>query len=165
MTTRQPCGESKAIDTDTEFRQRHLLGWLLDSSIPLPGGYRIGLDGIIGLIPGVGDAIGGGLSTWIVYQAYQQNLPKMVLARMIINILIDAGLGAVPIIGDVFDFFWKANLRNARLLERYQHSPRETYQRSAVTTIGFVLGLFAVVLLLIVAVVSLVGLVWNAVVQ
>lgn len=148
-----------------ELRRNHWLSWLLDASIPLPGGYRIGLDGLIGLIPGVGDVIGGGLSTWLLYQAYQQGVPRMVIARMLVNILIDAGIGSVPVLGDIFDFFWKANLRNAQLLDRYRRDPRETYRRSTVANIVFLIGVLAVVVLLIYLVITLVGALWSALVQ
>lgn len=144
-------------DHDSRFKQRHRLSWLLDSSIPLPGGYRIGLDGLLGLIPGVGDLIGGGLSTLLLFQAWQNNVPKMVIARMVINILIDAAVGAIPILGDLFDFVWKANLRNARLLDNYQRNPHQVYRRSTAATLGFVVGVLLLVALVIFAVVSLIG--------
>lgn len=151
--------------SNQQLRQRHGLAWLLDSSIPLPGGYRIGLDGIIGLIPGIGDAIGGGLSSWILYQAYKQEVPRTVLARMLINILIDGALGAIPILGDIFDFYWKANLRNLKLLERYQRSPQQTYRRSALANFLFLAGVITVVVLLIFAVIALLDLLWTALFQ
>lgn len=148
-------------DDDAAMQQRHSLAWWLDSSIPLPGGFRIGLDGLIGLIPGIGDAVGGGLSTWMLYQAYKLNVPKVIMARMIINVLLDALLGSIPLIGDIFDFFWKANLRNAQLLDRYQQSPRRTYRKSVASTALFFVGLFALGFLIIFGVVSLAALLWT----
>lgn len=148
-----------------QLKRRHGLAWLLDSSIPIPGGYRIGLDGIIGLIPGVGDAIGGGLSSWILYQAYKQDVPKMVLVRMVINVIIDGALGAIPILGDIFDFYWKANLRNINLLDRYKRNPDKTYQRSTVANFFFLAGVVAVVVLVIFAVIALLELLWTALFQ
>lgn len=145
-----------------DFQRRHRLSWLLDNSIRLPGGFRIGIDGLIGLVPGVGDMLGGFLSTLILYQAYRRNIPKMVLARMLINILIDTGIGAIPIIGDLFDFWWKANMRNARLIDRYQQEPGKVYRQSTIATIGFILGTLTLIALLIAGVVSLVALVLNA---
>src|SRR5690606_32070307 len=131
-------------NNDTRRSARRDLAWLLDSSIPLPGGFRVGLDGILGLIPGVGDAIGGGLSTWILYQAYQRGVPKVVMVRMVINIFIDAVLGAIPFLGDIFDFFWKANLKNATLLDNYQAAPDETVRRSTVSTVVFFVGVVVI---------------------
>lgn len=95
------------------------LAWMLDSSIRLPGGFRVGLDGIIGLIPGVGDLIGAGLSSYIVVEAARLKVPFRVLARMGLNVLIELVVGIVPIFGDIFDFAFKANLRNVRLLNEY----------------------------------------------
>lgn len=89
---------------------------LLDSAIRLPGGFRIGLDGIVGLIPGIGDILGAGLSGYFIYAASRLGIPGSVVARMIINTLIETVIGAIPIIGDIFDFVFKANDRNARLL-------------------------------------------------
>lgn len=150
---------------EEQLKHRHSLAWLLDSSIPLPGGFRIGLDGIIGLIPGIGDLIGGGLSTWLLYQAYQQNIPKMIIARMLVNILIDAGLGSIPIIGDIFDFFWKSNLRNAELLDRYRREPQKTYRHSTVANFVFLAGVVTVVVILMYIVITLISLLWNALFQ
>lgn len=147
--------------SDEDFRRRHRLSWLLDNSIRLPGGFRIGLDAIIGLVPGFGDMLGGVLSSLILYQAYRRNIPKMVLARMVINVLIDTAIGAIPIVGDIFDFWWKANLRNARLIDSYEREPKTVYRRSALATIAFVIAVIALVALIIVAVISLVSLVWS----
>lgn len=155
----------QASARDEDLKRRHWLTWLLDSSIPLPGGYRIGLDGIIGLVPGVGDVIGGGLSTWLLYQAYKQGLPKMVIARMLVNILIDAGIGSIPLLGDIFDFIWKANLKNAELLDRYKTNPDKTYRHSAIGNAVFLVGVLTVVILLMYLVITIVGALWNALIQ
>lgn len=96
------------------------LSWLLDNSIRLPGGYRIGLDGFIGLIPGLGDFISGLLSSLIIIKANQQGVPRIIIFRMFINVLIDTMLGSLPLVGDVFDFIWKANQKNSALLIQYQ---------------------------------------------
>lgn len=101
--------------------------YLMDRSVRLPGGFRIGLDGIIGLIPGVGDLATGAASLWLVAQARREGLPKSALYRMGGNILIDTTIGAIPIAGDLFDFYWKANMRNLRIL----HKHREKMARAA----------------------------------
>ncbi|MGQ0793592.1 MAG: DUF4112 domain-containing protein [Deltaproteobacteria bacterium] len=94
--------------------------YLLDNSIEIPAlGYRIGLDAIIGLIPGVGDIAGGILSGVIVAEAYRMGAPRGVLARMLLNIAIEVIIGAVPVAGDLFDAAWKANTRNVALLDEY----------------------------------------------
>ena len=96
------------------------LEWWLDDCIRLPGSYRVGLDGVIGLIPVIGDVIGGGLSLWVVVRAIKVGGPKMALLRMLANSIIDTVVGAIPIAGDLFDFIWKANLKNARLLAEHK---------------------------------------------
>jgi hypothetical protein len=93
------------------------LSRLLDTAIGLPGGFRIGIDPIIGLVPGIGDVIATALSLWLVYDATRLGIPKRVLARMILNIIIEAAIGAVPVLGDFIDAVWKANVRNMRLVE------------------------------------------------
>ncbi len=136
--------------------------WLLDESIPLPGGYRIGLDGFIGLIPGIGDFIGGLLSSVLIYKANQIGVPRTILLRMIINMLIDSTLGAIPLLGDIFDFVWKANKRNVNLLARYQQSPDKTYRKSMLENTLFILILIAITALLISFVVWLTATLWGA---
>lgn len=137
------------------------LSRLLDSSIPLPGGFRIGLDGILGLIPGVGDALGGILSSIILYQAYQRNVPKIVMLRMLLNVIIDAMIGAIPLLGDLFDFFWKANEKNVRLLDAYQQNPKQTYRRSAVGSIAILVGMALLMFAILYIAITLVAFIWQ----
>lgn len=141
------------------------LSWLLDESIPLPGGYRIGLDGFLGLIPGVGDFIGGLLSSVLIYKANQIGVPRMVLMRMIINMLIDSTVGAIPVLGDIFDFVWKANKRNADLLAKYQQQPQETYRKSLLENSLFIIVLIIIMVLFISLVVWLTSLLWAAIIN
>lgn len=95
------------------------LARLMDSSIRLPGGFRIGVDGLIGLVPVAGDLAAAGVSFYIVAQAAHAGVPARVLARMVLNVALDTLVGAIPILGDVFDVAFKANLRNARLMDAY----------------------------------------------
>lgn len=141
------------------------LSWLLDESIPLPGGYRIGLDGFIGLIPGIGDFIGGLLSSVLIYKANQIGVPRMVLMRMIINMLIDSTVGAIPVLGDIFDFVWKANKRNANLLAEYQQKPQETYRKSVLENSLFIAVLVIIMVLFISLVVWISSLLWAAIIS
>lgn len=104
---------------DADVRPLRNLSHVLDELIPLPGGYRIGLDGLIGLIPGVGDAVGAALSSYIIAQAARLGVPTSVLLRMIGNVALETVVGAIPFLGDLFDFGWKANRRNVALLERH----------------------------------------------
>lgn len=96
------------------------LSKLLDECIRVPGtNFQIGWDTIIGLIPGVGDAVSAGVSAYLIHQAKQAGASKWLLARMIGNSTIDFVLGSVPLVGDAFDAVFKANRKNARLLKRH----------------------------------------------
>jgi hypothetical protein len=115
-------------------------------AIRLPGGYRIGLDGLIGLIPGIGDGIGLLASGYIVAAAARLGAPKSILARMTLNVLLESLIGIIPVIGDLFDFAWKANLRNLALMNRYLDNPapaRKAARRSLLVIGVVALGLVA----------------------
>ena len=123
------------------------LARVLDAAVAIPGtNIRIGLDSIIGLLPGGGDAIGAALSSIIVLTALKQGVPQPVVWRMVGNVVIDTVIGSVPLIGDLFDVAWRANTKNADLLARYQNAPEKTTTRSR----GFAI-LVVLVLLLILA--------------
>ena len=97
---------------------------LLDSAFVVPGTtYRVGLDPVLGLVPGIGDLVSPLFALGILWQARDLGVPRVVQIRMIVNVMIDGLLGAVPFVGDLFDFAWKANRRNMALLE--QHVARE----------------------------------------
>jgi hypothetical protein len=107
-------------------RLKHLrrLSYWLDEGIGIPGTrIRFGLDPILGLIPGVGDAAGAIMSAAILTEAARRRVPRSVLVRIAANIVLDAALGAVPVAGDLFDVAWKANVRNLALLERHLAEP------------------------------------------
>lgn len=95
------------------------LARLMDARFRLPGtGFRFGWDSVLGLAPGIGDLATALPAIWILLEAARAGLRRRVLARMALNIAIDAGLGAVPLVGDLFDAGFKANLRNIALLRR-----------------------------------------------
>ena len=110
---------------EARFKRVRLLSRLLDEQFRIPGTtYRVGLDGLLGLIPGVGDAAGALLSVYILYEAIRLGASSTVLLRMIANIGIDTVGGAIPIVGDIFDMAWKTNRKNAALLHAYLASQR-----------------------------------------
>src|SRR6187455_714390 len=93
---------------------------LLDSAFEVPGtSYRIGLDPILGLVPGIGDLVSPLFTIGILWQGRDLRIPKVVQVRMLGNVLLDALVGAVPLLGDLFDFGWKANEMNYALLETH----------------------------------------------
>ena len=122
------------------------LGYLLDNSIPIPGTrYRVGLEALVGLVPGLGDLVGGGFSAWIVLQAARLGAPPALLTRMGWNLLVDTAVGAIPLLGDLFDAGYKANLRNLALLDEHLRAPAGS--RRASRRFVAVLALLLVLLL------------------
>lgn len=100
------------------LRRARTLANLLDSAFTIPiVRKKVGIDPLLGLIPGLGDAIALGLSIYILWAAYDLGLPRWVMFKMVMNLLIDSSFGAVPVLGDLFDMAWKSNQRNYRLLE------------------------------------------------
>jgi Domain of unknown function (DUF4112) len=94
-----------------------LLSHVLDDWFRIPGtSIRFGIDGIVGLIPGIGDVLGGLASCIIVLAAWFRGVPYITVARMIANVAIEVFVGAIPFLGDIFDIAWKANRRNYALL-------------------------------------------------
>jgi hypothetical protein len=114
---RSPQGVRRTSGIDDEPLE--MLANLLDDAFAIPGtNWRVGLDAIVGLVPGIGDLITSAFSFIIVFAAWQRNLPKVTIARMIGNIAVDTILGSMPIVGDVFDAAWKSNKMNVALLKR-----------------------------------------------
>ena len=138
------------------FRDRTLHGLeiLLDEAFVLPGtSIRLGLDGIIGLIPCLGDVLAGLLSLVIPLAAWVRGVPYVTLARMGVNLGIDVLVGSIPFFGDIFDIAWKANRRNYRLLCRHLNEPRRHTWRdwAFLLLLAALLGLvFALPVLLVV---------------
>ncbi|MGQ4556623.1 DUF4112 domain-containing protein [Halobellus sp. GM3] len=118
---------------------------LLDSAVEIPVlNVRVGLDPLLGLLPGVGDVTATAASAYIVAEAAALGAPRATLARMCLNLLVDALLGSVPLVGDAFDVVWRANDRNVRLLEARTADPSgEQRDRRVVLALG--VGVFAVV--------------------
>ncbi len=106
----------------TKVNQLRRLSQLLDNAIPIPGTrFRLGIDPILGLIPGGGDSVAGALGAYIIVEAARMGLPRKILGQMVGNIVLDSLAGIVPVVGDLFDVGWKANVRNIALLEKHLH--------------------------------------------
>lgn len=130
----------------------------MDEAFSIPGTkFKVGLDALLGLIPGIGDLIGGLLSTWIVIGALRHRVPAAVIVRMVINIGIDLLFGAVPVAGDMFDFLYEENVKNMRLLEKHRDRRRPPRSVAAVAFVAacivlFVLGMSSVIVAILVAI-------------
>jgi hypothetical protein len=104
------------------------IAWLMDRAIPLGGGWSIGLDPLLGLIPGLGDVLSAGISSVIIMQAHRRGIPRATLLRMVANVGIDAAFGVVPLLGDVFDWAYKANTKNLELYREAIAGARDSRQ-------------------------------------
>jgi hypothetical protein len=123
----QPPIQLSQVDADSKaatLKRLRLFSRLLDRAIPIPGtNIGIGLDPILGLLPAGGDFLGVVLSAYIILEAARLGASQSVLSKMVLNIAIDALLGVIPILGDIFDIAWTANQRNMTLLEQHLQSP------------------------------------------
>src|SRR3954469_11384545 len=128
-----------------ELQQLKTLSRVLDSAIAIPGTrYRFGLDAVVGLVPGIGDAIGGMFALYIVFQAARMGVPKATLARMIGNVGLDTLVGEIPLLGDLFDLGFKANLKNVALIEQHVQRPASGKAQSRRVLLLLGVGLLAV---------------------
>ena len=109
--------------------------------------FRIGLDAILGLIPGIGDVLGVLLSSYIVREAARAGAPPSVLVRMAWNVAVEGIVGMVPLLGDVFDAAWKANQRNFALLETHLDNPQRARRSSRLFVAGLIVALIAFIVL------------------
>ena len=136
--------------TIARLERLRYLSNLWDNALRVPGTkMSVGIESIVGLLPVGGDLIGLLLSCYILFCAIQFELPKAILLRMVANILIDAVVGVVPFLGDLFDTAWKANTRNVELLEAHLHRPTLSHSANRRCVFLLWLGILAIVLLLI----------------
>jgi len=118
------------------------LARLLDSAFRIPGtGVTVGLDPILGLFPGLGDLAGAVASGYIVLTAARLGAPKAVLAKMLLNLGTDTLVGSVPVLGDLFDVGFRANIRNTELLDRHLGQPASTLRASRFAIVATVAGI------------------------
>ena len=116
ILTRPPLAVTRPVQIDDSLRR---LSWLMDDLIRVPGlGWRFGLDALVGLIPGFGDTATSLVSLYVLVSAVRYGVPKVTLLRMGLNIGIDYVVGSFPLVGDVFDAWWKSNQRNVDLLSK-----------------------------------------------
>ena len=143
---------------------KFLADWL-DQRFTIPGtSIRIGLDPILGLIPGIGDMIANLAGSAIILIAAQYRLPKIVLLRMGLNVALNAIIGAIPVFGDIFSIWFRSNVKNAQLLERYVSvEDRSSTFSNWIFVIAVIIGIVLLLTGILVATVWLIRQVWNAV--
>ena len=111
---------SDALDGEARLARLRRLAWLMDGAARVPGTrFRFGLNGLIGLAPGAGDALLALVSLYIVWQASLLGVPRNKLLRMLGNVAVEAAAGSVPVLGDLFDMGYRANLRNLAIVEKH----------------------------------------------
>lgn len=116
-----------------ELAGLQLLAHLLDSAFYIPGlNIRFGVDALLGLIPGLGDVGTSLMSLAVLREANRRGVSKVTMTRMTANLLIDAAMGSIPILGDAFDIYWKANQRNVKLLSQHAAADPKTVRRARV---------------------------------
>lgn len=119
-TGRDRIGPQYDESREAALRRVARLAHLLDDRFALPGTrWRFGFDGLLGLVPGIGDAATTILAAYIILEARRLGVPVTTLGRMAANVGVDLAFGAIPVVGDLFDFGWKANRRNLDLLHRH----------------------------------------------
>jgi hypothetical protein len=139
-----------------EFRGLEQLAWLMDRAVTIPGTrITLGLDALLGLLPVGGDFLTGLVQAGIVLVALlHYRVPRAVAARMVANVLLDTAIGAIPVVGDAFDVFFKANTRNVRLLQQLQADRSQNRHVVTWTSIAYLaflgLALFAMLALLLI---------------
>lgn len=130
----------------------------LDELVAVPGtSMRVGLDPIVGLIPVVGDAVAAAVGLWVIAEAAHFGIPRIVLARMSVNLIVDLAIGAIPILGDVADVALRSNSRNLALFRRHALESGASTGRERAFFIGLALLLIGAVWLLIMAVGAIFG--------
>ncbi len=131
---------------------------VLDELVTVPGtSQKVGLDPVVGLIPVVGDALAAGVGLWVIGEAARFGIPRIVLGRMIVNLVVDLVIGAIPILGDLYDVAFRSNSRNLALFRRHALDPDASTRGEQAFVFGLVLLLVGIVWLLVVAV----GAVWQ----
>ncbi len=149
IVARPTPSKESALETLAHLRR---LSNLWDRALGIPGtNWRVGLDSIVGLLPVGGDMVGLVVSTYVLWQVVQFGLPKTILVRMVFNVLLDALVGSVPFLGDLFDTAWKANTKNVNLLEAHLKQPQLSQKADRRFLVflfgGLILGLLVLTLL------------------
>lgn len=152
-------GRSRTERFRAAERRIALTSRILDDLIEVPGtGRRVGLDPLIGLIPVVGDGITALAGAYLIAEASRFRLPLVVLARMVVNLVVDLAIGVVPLVGDLFDLVSKSNARNLALFRRYALEPEASTTEHRLFFVGIGLLLLGIIWLVWQALTWLIGL-------
>lgn len=147
MATATPITTRGVLITEQDDRLalvRAVARWM-DTAVEIPGtNIKFGLDSVLGLLPGIGDAIASAIGGYIILAASRMGVSRVVILRMLMNLGIDTVVGSVPLVGDVLDVAWKANVKNVALLEEALADPHKS-RRSGVWAL---LGVAAIVVLI-----------------
>ena len=134
---------------------------LMDAAVPIPGTRRrVGLDAAIGLVPGLGDAVGAALSAWVVVGALRHRVPMPRVLKMVWNILLDVAVGSIPVLGDLFDLFFEENIENVEILIRARDRTRPPRSLGGIAVAATVAVALIVGASIIIAVVVILAIVW-----
>ncbi len=134
------------------------LSTVLDELIRLPGsGIKVGLDPILGLIPVVGDVVSAAAGSWIILEAARFGIPRVVVGRMVVNLVVDLLLGAIPFFGDIFDFFSRSNSANLALFRRHALDEHASTRGQQAFFVGLLLLLVGIIWLAAVLIAAVVG--------
>jgi hypothetical protein len=156
---------TRAGHPSDRLRLARLLADLLDQRFTIPGtSIRIGLDPIIGLIPGVGDLLANLTGSFVLIIGAQLGIPKITLARMGINVAINTLLGAIPIFGDIASIWYRSNVRNVELLERYlDRPPKRAETADWMFVIALIVGLLLIMATMLFAGIWIFKRIWESV--
>lgn len=141
------------------------LAKILDTTVKIPGTpFYVGLDPLLGLIPGIGDVLANLIGTVILILAARLDVPKVVITRMSVNLLINGTIGAIPILGDLFSVWFRSHARNAELLRRAATQPYRETRQAKLYVAGIIGGTVVLLLIAIAAVLWIVVKLWAAIV-
>jgi hypothetical protein len=141
------------------------LAKILDTAVRIPGTrIYLGLDPLLGLIPGIGDMLANLIGTVILILAARLQVPQIVITRMSLNLLINGTVGAIPIVGDLFSIWFRSHARNAELLRRAATQPYRETQQAKLYVVGIIGGTVVLLLVAIAAVLWIVVKIWTAIV-
>lgn len=135
---------------------------LMDSVFTIPGTkIKFGLDPLIGLIPGFGDTISSLISIVLIARSSRLGVPKIILARMALNVLLNAGIGAIPVLGDLFSVFYQSNTKNYALLKKHAGAERKSTARDWLFIVGLLGALIGGIVLLVVGLITALSSLFN----